>query len=315
MAFDTFEIQYNNLRQALGSAQEPGPNGVLYVNATTFPPFAGGVINRYTFQFVEGDGGTLTIEVQGPSGAWSRYTNAEGVEATAIGVNDAYIVDTGVWSGFRCTFAGTDGSAVLSVLGWTASDTVPELTAQLDALQTEVDELIAGNWSRRQPNLPIEITNTGVATTPFVTTGWLDVPAPVNSNLDLSAWVDLDMVDGTQACFVQMTVEPIGGAVVVVAGSALPITGPFTGTVRLEAQIQVLDASSTGSIEWHYTTKGGEIGNPLIVDDEDFGAESGTIDLDPATLRLNVQIDATAGWTADKSTATLRLLRLDYTGA
>lgn len=172
MPATTFDIQYNNARQALGSAQEPNANGVLYVNSTTFPPFVGTTINRWTFQFVEGDGGTLTIEVQGPSGAWSLYTNAEGQAATAIGVNDAYIVDTGNWTGFRCTFAGTDGSAVLSVLGWTASDTVPALTARVDSLETQVADLEAQVATLTPQTVLIPITYHDNADVDFIAVPW-----------------------------------------------------------------------------------------------------------------------------------------------
>lgn len=122
MAATTFDIQYNNGRQSLGSAQEPSANGVLYVNPTTFPAFNGTTINRWTFQFAAGGGGTLAIAVQGPSGAWSAYTNSVGTAATGLAAGVAYVVDTGRWTGLRATFTGSDGSAVLSVLGWTASN-------------------------------------------------------------------------------------------------------------------------------------------------------------------------------------------------
>lgn len=142
MAITTFAIQYNNARSALGSAQEPNANGVLYIEPTTFAPLnRPNTFNRWTLQFVEGDGGTMAVEVQGPSGAWSAYTNAEGDSGAAIGANDAFIIDTGLWSAIRCTFAGSDGSAVLSVLAWTASDTVPSLTARVATLETDVATL------------------------------------------------------------------------------------------------------------------------------------------------------------------------------
>jgi hypothetical protein len=144
MSLTTFDIQYNNVRQALGSAQEPSSDGVLYIQPATFAPLNRPyTFNRWTFQFVEGDGGTLSIFVQGPAGTWGLYTNSSGQVAQNIGVNDVYIMDTGNWTAIQCAFAGTDGSAVLSVLAWTAEEVYPTLSAEVAALQTQVAELEA----------------------------------------------------------------------------------------------------------------------------------------------------------------------------
>ena len=169
-------------------------------------------------------------------------------------------------------------------------------------------------WSRRQRGLPLQVTDTGVATTPFVSSLYMDVGVPEGSHARLRAWVGLYLQDATQSCRLQLTVGPVGGTAVVVATHSSVLTGPFTGVVRLETEVQVTNADATGSISWHYTVKGGEVGNPLIVDDEDIGVATGTVDLDPAVLRCNAQVEATAGWSGGKSFAILRHMQLDYAG-
>lgn len=134
---------YNTPSKALVTFPEDA--GVVLVNLPGFRQrLDGPILNRYTFQFTGGGGGaTMAIEAQGPTGAFSPYVNAAGDAATAVAEDEAYIVDTGLWTAFRCTFAGSDGSAVLSVMGWQATDTVSSLTQRIAALETDVAALEA----------------------------------------------------------------------------------------------------------------------------------------------------------------------------
>lgn len=140
----------NNGQRRLATVSEYGPDSVLIVNQTTFGARVdASFLNRFQFQFAEGGGGTLSIEVQGPSGEWSPYSNAQGDAATGIAENEVYIVNTGVFTGFRCTFDGSDGTAILSVLGWIeqpvagvdTEERLYELETEVAALETSVGTL------------------------------------------------------------------------------------------------------------------------------------------------------------------------------
>lgn len=132
-------VVYNTVSKALVTFDEDA--GSALVTQVTFGQRIDSIVlNRYQFQFTGGGGGgpTMAIEAQGPTGAWSPYTNAAGDAATGIAASTAYIVDTGIWLAFRVTWTGSDGSAVLSVLGYQAEAGIPALEARVAELEAAV---------------------------------------------------------------------------------------------------------------------------------------------------------------------------------
>ncbi len=252
-------VVYNNLRTALVTLDEP-PSNIIIVDAVTFGQRLNGpTINRYTLQFTGGGGGgpTMAIEVQGPTGAYSPYTNAGGDAATGIVEDEAYIVDTGSWTAFRVTFTGSDGSAVLSVLGWTASDTVPALTAQVDALETDVTTLQAevATLTPQMANFTVSVVANTTATF---------VALPFESGDVSSARYTAAVAGASAAGTITLALKRLDNDAVIVAATnidgqtsvALTVgTGDFENGVYAEVVSNNVDATAPvgGAVHLEYT--------------------------------------------------------------
>jgi len=245
-------VLYNTVSRALVTFAEDA--GTALVTSTTFKqPLPSAVLNRFTFQFTGGGGGgpTMAIEVQGATGEWSPYTNSSGTAATGIAAATAYIVDTGSWMGFRVTWTGSNGSAVLSVLGWNDSADIATLEARIAELETDRIDLDAINGYRATVQQEIIGSVVGLVETAFnAADAFLTWPADIEAGNEIMIEAIVENTGTSGATFWAARLYWGGKASGVQVNTS---TGLGTGVGRIQRIRTVVTYDAVGAIpSWQF---------------------------------------------------------------